>query len=130
VKIDPNDPRAAYLQAADDLRARITAGEFAPGTALPSIRRLADEYEISPQTVQNALRELRLAGLIVGQQGRASYVRDPSRHQADEARPDADRLAGAEARLRDLTGRVEALEAGNASLRKLLAELQDRIGHS
>jgi GntR family transcriptional regulator len=130
VKIDPNDPRAAYLQAADGLRARITAGEFAPGTALPSIRRLADEYEISPQTVQNALRELRMAGLIVGQQGRASYVRDPSRPQAEEARPDADRLADAEAGLRHLKDRVDALEADNAGLRELMTELRNRIEHS
>jgi DNA-binding transcriptional regulator YhcF (GntR family) len=126
VKIDPNDPRPPFRQAADDLRKRISAGEFAPGERLPSIRRLADEYEISPQTVQNALRELRQANLVVAQQGRAFYVRDPSRPQATGT--DADRLAEAETEIRDLKDRVTALEADNAGLRALITELYSRIG--
>lgn len=126
MKIDPNDPRPPYRQAADDLRRRITTGEFPPGHKLPSIRQLADEYEISPQTVQNALRELRQANLVVAQQGRAFYVRDPSRPQA--ARSEAERLAAAEAELRDLQDRMTAVEEDTADLRALISELHNRIG--
>jgi GntR family transcriptional regulator len=92
VKIDPNDPRPAYRQVADDLRKRIEAGEWSPGKKLPSIRELAAEYEIAPQTVQNVLRELRQEKLVSAQQGRGFYVRDPGRPEAGEGKPDADRL--------------------------------------
>ena len=126
VKIDPNDPRPPYRQAADDLRKRITTGEFTPGERLPSIRQLADEYEISPQTVQNALRELRQAKLVVGQQGRASYVRDPSRPEV--ARSEAERLAAAEAVLHDLQDRMTAVEEDNSDLRALIMDLYSRTG--
>lgn len=126
MKIDPNDSRPPYRQAADDLRRRISAGEFPPGNKLPSIRQLSDEYQISPQTVQNALRELRQANLVVAQQGRAFYVRDPSRPAA--ARSDAERLAAAEAELRSLQDRMTAVEADNADLRALITDLYGRIG--
>ena len=72
--------------------------------------------------MQNALRELRQAGLVVGQQGRALYVRDPSRPQATGS--DADRLAAAEAEIRDLKDRVTALEEGNAALRALIRDIR------
>jgi len=109
VTIDPNDHRPPYQQVADDLRRRIEAGEeFGPGDRLPSIRHLASSYGIAPQTVQNALRELRQAGLIVSQQGRAFFVRDPAR---PTALTDGDRLARLESQVRELRDRVAKLEA-------------------
>ena len=127
MKIDPNDPRPPFRQAADDLRRRITSGEeFAPGDALPSIRELASNYGISTQTMQNALRELRQDNLVVAQPGRAFYVRDPSKPGA--AKSDAGRLAAAEAELRALQDRVAAVETDNADLRALIIDLYSRIG--
>lgn len=128
MKIDHNDPRSAYLQAADDLRKRIKKGEFPPGTALPSIRTLAREYEISPQTVQNALRELRLAKLIAGQQGRGLYVRDPGRQEVEEGQDEASRLAEVEAELQSLQDRVAAVEGDNQDLEARIMDLYARMG--
>lgn len=77
-------------------------------------RRLAEEYGLAPQTVQNALRVLREEGLVVSQQGRAYFVRDPARAVggtaagADQLR---ERLEVVEAAVRELRGRVAALEA-------------------
>jgi DNA-binding transcriptional regulator YhcF (GntR family) len=119
VKIDDNDPRPPFRQAADDLRKRIGKGQFGPGERLPSIRALAEEYGVAPQTMQNALKELRKDGLVVAQQGRAFFVRDPGRPQA--AGTDAERLTAAENELRELRDRVTALEADNADLRALIA---------
>jgi len=137
VDIDPNDPRPPYRQVADDLRRKIRAGEeYAPGTRLPSIRHLAKEYGISPQTVQNALRELRQEHLVVSQQGRAFFVRDP-RRPADAVSRDDDaneRLATLETELRSLQGRVTALEEGSnlhkevAALRVQIMDLYSRLG--
>jgi DNA-binding GntR family transcriptional regulator len=118
VKTDPNDPRPPYRQAADDLRSRIGKGEFAPGQVLPPVRALAAEYGIAPQTMQNALKELRNEKLVVSQQGRGFFVRDPARPAA--GRTDAERLAAAEAGLRDLRERLTAVEQDNAELRALV----------
>jgi DNA-binding transcriptional regulator YhcF (GntR family) len=94
---------------------------------LPSIRRLAIEYEISPQTVQNALRELREEQLVVAQQGRAFFVRDPGRPLPGVSEPEAERLAAVEAELRSLTDRVTAVEEDNEALRALIMDLRGRI---
>lgn len=128
MKIDHNDPRPPFRQAADDLRKRIRAGEFGPGKRLPSIRRLAEDYEISPQTMQNALRELRNENLVVAQQGRAFFVRDPDRPVSGTTGAGADRLASVETELHDLQERVAAVEADNADLRAAIMDLYGRMG--
>ena len=127
MKIDPNDPRPPYRQTADDLRARISAGEFRPGTRLPSVRTLAAEYEISPQTAQNALKELRNAGLVVAQQGRAFFVRDPDRPLPLASGPDSGRLAAVETELHRLQERVTTIETDNADLRARITDLYGRL---
>lgn len=130
MKIDPNDPRPPFRQAADDLRKRISAGEFAPGQVLPSIKALAAEYGVAPQTMQNTVRLLRDDKLVVSQQGRGLFVRDPSRAGTGTAGTDAGRLAAVEAELHALRERVAAVEAENADLRALVADLAGRKGHA
>ncbi len=57
------------------LRLEIAHGELKAGERTPSIRQLADRFEVAPGTVQSALRELRNEGLIVSQQARGTFVR-------------------------------------------------------
>ena len=132
MSIEPNDPRSPYLQVADDLRRKIQAGgEYAPSARLPSIRQLAKQYGISPQTVQNALRELRHEGLVVSQQGRAFFVRDPDRPLSGTSSAHEDevnrRLAALEAELHDLQSRVAAVEQGQPDASKEVAALRVQI---
>ncbi|MGW4467441.1 GntR family transcriptional regulator [Micromonospora sp. NPDC004704] len=61
---------------ADDLDARIRAGEYPPGSKLPSLRELADLYSVSVSTVQRALELIKDRRLIEGSQGRGVYVVD------------------------------------------------------
>ena len=107
--VDANDPRAPYRQVGDDLRHKIDAGDYRPGTRLPSVRQLATDYSVSSQTVQRALRELSQAGLVVAQQGRAFFVRDPHRpiHQEPDIPELAKRLDAVETELRELRCLVE-----------------------
>jgi DNA-binding transcriptional regulator YhcF (GntR family) len=76
--------------------------------------------------MQNALRELRTANLVVAQQGRAFFVRDPDRAQA--AGTDSERLAGAEHGLLELQKRIAAVEADNTAIRTLVMDLYTRTG--
>lgn len=67
------DPRR-YMQIAAALRARIAAGELAPGDAMPSTRTLAQEYGTSLETANKALKVLADEGLIKRWPGLPYYV--------------------------------------------------------
>jgi GntR family transcriptional regulator len=69
------DGRSRQLRIADDVRARIEAGDYPPGSRLPSLPELAAEFGVSLVTVRLALARLRQEGLIVSQQGTGNFVR-------------------------------------------------------
>lgn len=69
---------ALYAQIADLLRSRIDDGTYGPGAQLPSEQRLADEYDVSGNTVRRALLLLRSEGLIESRTGYGSRVRMPA----------------------------------------------------
>lgn len=72
-------PRSAarYQAIAADLTAKIRAGEYAPGAALPPQRDLAAAYGVTLMTLRQALSLLSDDGLIVQQPGRGTYVAPP-----------------------------------------------------
>ena len=74
--IDPNDHRPPFRQIADALRHQIATGVYPPGGRLPSNRELMDTYGVASQTVQNAIKELRVEGIVRSVQGRANFVAD------------------------------------------------------
>ncbi|GAA4725800.1 GntR family transcriptional regulator [Promicromonospora umidemergens] len=61
---------------ADEIRNRITTGELAPGTRLPTESQLMDQYGTSRNTIRLALAALENEGLIATEQGRGSFVRE------------------------------------------------------
>jgi GntR family transcriptional regulator len=73
-----NGSRPLHRQIADDLRARVRAGEYAPGDWLASESTLQQEYEASRNTVRSALKTLISEGLISSSGGRGYAVRDRS----------------------------------------------------
>ena len=76
MKPKTNDPRPAYLQVADDLRARIANRTFKPGERLPSGRDLARRYGVAPMTISHALDVLRGEQLVEAYPGRGVFVTD------------------------------------------------------
>lgn len=66
-EIDPLGPEYTYMKVANDLAARITAGEFT--VRLPSQRTLAAEYKVGYQTLRRSMEVLRGRGMIVTRQG-------------------------------------------------------------
>lgn len=56
------------------IRSRIAAGDLRPGDALPSTTALAAEYEVSRNTVRDAINRLKATGELVGHQGLAVRV--------------------------------------------------------
>ena len=73
--IDPYSGQPRYRQLADILRDAIATGQFKPGVTLPTLQRLADDYELGIDAVRDALAVLRGEGLIETERGRPSRVR-------------------------------------------------------
>lgn len=68
-----------YLEIADDLAARIAAGEYPPGKMIPSYAHIADIYSVSVSTAQRAVRVLQHERhLVVGASGRGVFVVEPT----------------------------------------------------
>ena len=55
--------RPIYTQIIDEITMRIIAGMYAPGDKIPSVRELASEAAVNPNTMQKALSELERSGL-------------------------------------------------------------------
>jgi DNA-binding FadR family transcriptional regulator len=69
------EPRRLYRQIADQLRALIDGGEFAPGTRLPAERELALQMGVSRPSVREALIALEVEGVVEVRMGSGIYVR-------------------------------------------------------
>lgn len=66
--------RLNHVQIAEDLAARIDAGEYKVGEKLPTYRELSDMYSVSHATIQRALGVLRFAGIVEGFPGVGVFV--------------------------------------------------------
>lgn len=53
-----------YLQIMDQIRGAVLSGEYLPGGKIPSVRELAAQAQVNPNTVQHALHELEQEGLL------------------------------------------------------------------
>lgn len=73
----PEGRTASWRHIADDLRAAIASGEYAPGGRIPSRSKLMMRYGVASQTVNNAINTLRSEGLVIGLPGSGWYVRAP-----------------------------------------------------
>jgi GntR family transcriptional regulator len=66
----------AYLRIAHDLRSGIREGGYPPGSALPSVRSLAHQYEVSDIVIRAAMAVLRNEGLVTTQTRSRTVVRE------------------------------------------------------
>jgi GntR family transcriptional regulator len=72
--LSASDGTPMYQQVIDQITAKVTLGDWPPGTALPSIRELASASQVSVITVKRAYQELERSGVIVTQHGKGSFV--------------------------------------------------------
>jgi len=72
--ISQSDKRPMYLQIMEQIKQRIAVGDWREGQAIPSIRQLAVDLQVSVITVKRAYLELEREGVIVTQQGKGSHV--------------------------------------------------------
>src|SRR5262245_2495226 len=72
--ISQTDKRPMYLQIMEQIKQRIMIGEWTEGQAIPSIRQLVVDLQVSAITVKRAYLELEREGVIVTQHGKGSQV--------------------------------------------------------
>lgn len=66
--------RPIYTQLLEQIRLYIISGKYPPGSRLPSVRELAMEAAVNPNTMQKALSELEQSGLLYSQRTSGRFV--------------------------------------------------------
>ena len=82
--LDYRDPRPIYEQVQDGLRKLMMAGALQEGEKLPSVRTLASQLAINPNTIQRAYEALEREGYVYSLPGKGSFV--APRKDVDEQR--------------------------------------------
>lgn len=75
IMLDYKDTRPIYEQVVEKFQTLILKGVLEPDTQLPSVRSLAVELSINPNTIQRAYGELERQGFIYTVKGRGGFVR-------------------------------------------------------
>ena len=87
ISINYRDARPIYEQVKDGFKQLIITGILPGDARMPSVRELASELTINPNTIQRAYRELELEGFIISVPGKGSFVSgagDMARAHIDE----------------------------------------------
>ena len=74
ISLNYRDARPIYEQIKERLRQLILSGAIREGERMPSVRELAAELAINPNTIQRSYRQLELEGWIVSMQGKGCFV--------------------------------------------------------
>ncbi len=119
--VDPRSGVPLYTQLIDQVKRSIAVGALAPGERLPTVKQLAVDLTINPNTVARAYRDLERDGVIETSPGRGSFVRDGD--QAQTRKTVTDVAAGAlEAAIRD----ARSIGVDRPALEGLFARLIER----
>jgi len=120
--IDPRSGVPIYLQLIEQIKRSVALGVLTAGEQLPTVKQLAVDLTINPNTVARAYRDLEKDGLIETASGRGSFVR------ADGATQNA-QAAGSDVARDTLESAVregKALGLDRAAVRKLFTAALDR----
>ena len=74
--LNPRSKQPLYEQLVEQLRRQIVLGGMQAGAAMPSVRQLATELGINPNTIQKAYRRMEEEGMILSIPGKGSFVSD------------------------------------------------------
>ena len=88
IRVDPTLPTPIWSQIEESARYLVASGALRPGDALPSVRDLAREQRINPNTVAKAYQRLAEAGSLEARRGEGTFVaeRPPALPAAEKGR--------------------------------------------
>lgn len=85
-RIDPLSSQPVFEQLAWQVKQAIARGELGAGDKLPSVRDIATEVRVNPNTVVRALDQLERDRVIVRRQGAGCFISPPSNELSNRAR--------------------------------------------
>lgn len=117
-RLDLSSGVPVYRQIIDQVTGGMASGFLKPGDKLPTVRQLAVDLAINPNTVVRAYRELEIRGILETQQGTGTFIGTPL--------PDADSAIVRQRQLNQLVAEFVA-KAGAAgyTVQELIDQLQD-----
>jgi GntR family transcriptional regulator len=74
MRLNPDSRVPIYRQIEDQVRYAIAAGQIKPGEQLPTVRQLAVDLSVNPNTVIKAYTELERDGVVASEQGTGTFV--------------------------------------------------------
>jgi GntR family transcriptional regulator len=116
--LDEHSGVPVYRQLIDQVLAARAAGVLAEGDQLPTVRQVAVDLAINPNTVARAWREMEIRGIIETQQGTGTFIS----HQKVEGR-EVERRRQLERLIDDFVARAGA---GGFRIEDLIGQLRDR----
>jgi DNA-binding transcriptional regulator YhcF (GntR family) len=121
--ISNSSPDPIYEQITRQIKAHIIGGELGEGEPLPSIRRLAQELQISVITTKRAYEELEKEGFIDTVEGKGSFVAMQNKDLLREKK-----MKIVEEKLAAAVDEARLLGIGRAELEEMLALLFQEMG--
>ena len=113
LRLNPLAGTPLYLQLVEHLKHSIETGAVRPGEQLPSVRKMAEDLLINPNTVVRAYRELESQGIVELRHGSGVFVRESVAARADL-------MKKAEPIIRSAVDRLESLDLAEDDIRRLM----------
>jgi GntR family transcriptional regulator len=111
-----------YRQIMDQVMGGIAAGSLAAGNQLPTVRQLAVDLSINPNTVLRAYRELEIRGILETHQGTGTFIT-----QQKLRRDDVERQRGLNQLVGEFTARAGAAGFTIGELMERLQDMQTEV---
>ena len=108
--------KPVYLQIAERISDSVISGEYKPGEQIPTVRQLALEAAVNPNTVQHAFAELENEGIIVSRGTVGRYVTE------DGAIIELCRQKQAEQTVDEFVNKIKKLSVSKAEIIKMIGE--------
>lgn len=116
-RLDVHSGVPVYRQLIDQVQAAVASGALAPADQLPTVRQVAVDLAINPNTVSRAYREMEIRGLLDTQQGTGTFIADRKVEYSKDER---------ERQLAQLVGEfVSRAGAAGFTLKQLMKALRD-----
>ena len=116
-RFDPHSGVPVFRQIIDQVQAGIAAGALACGDQLPTVRQVAVDLAINPNTVLRAYREMEIRGIVDTQQGTGTFI---ASRKIEQSKAERDRT------LAQLTSEfVSRAGAGGFTLQDLIDSLRE-----
>jgi GntR family transcriptional regulator len=116
-RLDGHSGVPVYRQLIDQVQAAVASGVLATGDQLPTVRQVAVDLAINPNTVLRAYREMEIRGLLDSQQGTGTFIAD---RKVEYSKDERDRLLG------QLVGEfVSRAGAAGFTLKQLIKTLRE-----